>query len=285
MTATTALLFPGQGSQASDMRAKVERHRPDLLALAVDEVGEDPFERVDEGTAYAQPAIYCASLAGWSELGEPDPHWFAGHSLGELGALVAAGSIDAEDGLRLVVLRGRAMQRGAELDPGGGMIAVRAPVEQAAAIAERTGLTVANDNAPEQVVLSGPARALDEALELAADDGLRAKRLPVAGAFHHPAMEAAAHELAEALAEVDVVAPRTPVVSGVTARPFDDIRRRLAESVVSPVRWRETLLGLHAEGVSRFVEVGPGKVLTGLVRRTLDSVEAETVASLEGAHA
>ena len=285
MPDTTALLFPGQGSQAADMRSKVERWRPDLLALAIDEVGEDPFDRVDDGTAYAQPAIYCASLAGWSELGEPESDWLAGHSLGELGALVAAGSITAEDGLRLVVLRGRAMQRGAEADPGGGMLAVRAPVERARALAERAELTVANDNAPEQVVLSGSARALDEADRLAAAEGLRIKRLPVAGAFHHPAMEEAARELAAALAGVEVTEPRTPVVSGVTARPFDDVRRRLAESVIRPVRWRETLLGLHERDVRRFIEVGPGKVLTGLVRRTLDGVEAETVASLERVHA
>jgi malonyl CoA-acyl carrier protein transacylase len=285
MEGATALLFPGQGSQSADMRERVERHRPDLLALAIEEVGNDPFERVDEGTGYAQPAIYCASLAGWTELGEPEVDWLAGHSLGELGALVAAGSITAEDGLRLVALRGRAMQRGAEAQPGGGMLAIRAPVERAAAVAERTGLTLANDNAPEQVVLTGPAEALDRAVELAAEEGLMAKRLSVAGAFHHPAMEEAARELAAALDEVEISPPRTPVVSGVTAEPFDDVRRRLAESVVRPVRWREALLALHGRGVRRFVEVGPGKVLTGLVRRTLTGVDAHTVTSLEGAHA
>jgi [acyl-carrier-protein] S-malonyltransferase len=285
MPAKTAVLFPGQGSQAAGMRETVERSRPDLLALAVEEVGEDPFDRVHEGTAYAQPAIYCASLAGWAEVGELDPDWLAGHSLGEIGALVAAGSLSAEEGLRLVVLRGRAMQRGAEADPGGGMLAVRAPAGRAASLAERVGLTVANDNSPEQVVLSGPARALEAAIEAAAADGIRAKRLPVAGAFHHPAMHEAARELAAALAGAEIEPPRTPVVSGVTTRPFDDIRRRLAESVVRPVRWRETLLALHARGVRRFVEVGPGQVLTGLVRRTLDGVAAETAATLDAAHA
>ncbi len=285
MAATTALLFPGQGSQAAGMRATVEHHRPDLLDLAVEEVGEDPFERVDEGTAYAQPAIYCASLAGWAALGEPAPDLLAGHSLGEFGALVAAGSLPAEEGLRLVVLRGRVMQRAAEARPGGGMLVVRAEVGRAAALAELSGLEIANDNAPEQVVLSGAGPAIDSAIEAARREGIRAKRLAVAGAFHHPAMREAARELEAALERAAVRSPTVPVLSGVTTEPFDDVRRQLAEGVVRPVRWREVLLALHDRGVRRFTEVGPGKVLTGLVRRTLDDVEAGAAPAREAAHA
>ena len=140
------------------MRDIVERHRPDLLELACAEAGDDPFERVADGTAYAQPAIYCASLAGWSQLGEPHADFLAGHSLGEFGALVAAGSLTAEDGLRLVALRGRLTQRAGEADPGGGMLAVRAPVERAEALADAAGAVLANDNSPEQVVLFRPRR-------------------------------------------------------------------------------------------------------------------------------
>jgi [acyl-carrier-protein] S-malonyltransferase len=285
LTPSTALLFPGQGSQTSDMRETVERHRGDLLELVQAEVGDDPFVRAGEGTAYAQPAIYCASLAGWAELGEPGGDCVAGHSLGEFAALVAAGCLSAEDGLRLVVLRGRLMQRAAASEPGGGMLALRTSAERGARLAERTGLSVANDNSPEQVVLSGPATALEAGLAAAERDGIRAKRLPIAGAFHSPAMQGAAAELESALGEVEVAPPNVAVISGVTAEPVDDVRRRLAEGVVRPVRWRETLLALYARGVRRYLEVGPGKVLTGLVRRTLEGVDAETADALEPARA
>src|SRR5215211_2565408 len=151
----TALLFPGQGSQTPDMREQVERHRPDLLEIAHVEVSDDFFERADGGTRWAQPAIYCAALAGFDVLRDRvKPDVMAGHSLGEIAALVAADALTAEDGLRLVAARGRLMQEAAERaeDGGGGMLAVRAreraPVEE---IAEAAGLTVANDNAPDQL--------------------------------------------------------------------------------------------------------------------------------------
>ena len=282
---TTALLFPGQGSQTDTMRETVERFRPELLDVAEREVGDDPFERADDGTRFAQPAIYCASLAGFERLGRPGADCMAGHSLGEFAALVAAGSLSAEEGLRLVALRGRLMQDAAEATGDGGMLALRGSAEQAAPIAERTGLTIANDNAPEQVVLSGPADGLEQGEEEAQAGGLRATRLPVTGAFHSPAMAGAVTEFEAALADASFREPEVTVVSCVTAAPFDDIPRRLAEGLISPVRWRETLLHLHSLGVRRFLEVGPGKVLTGLVKRTLDDVEAQAGPELEPAHA
>lgn len=266
------------------MHAAVERHRPDLLERALAELGKDPFARVEEGTAWAQPALYCASLAGWSQLGEPTADLYAGHSLGEVAALVAAGSIGAEDGLRLVVLRGRLMQRAADFNPGGGMLAVRTGATEASAIAAEAGLSVANDNAPDQVVLSGTAEEILAGMEAARRAGLRAKRLAVSGAFHSPAMAAAVPQLEKLLAEMEFRPARAPVFSCVTAAPFDDVRRRLAEALVRPVRWREILLALHSRGVRRFVEVGPGRVLTGLVRKTLDGVEAEAPGTSEAAH-
>ena len=286
-TTLTALLFPGQGSQTPGMRAQVERHRPELLERAVEVVGDDPFERVDDGTRYAQPALYCASLAGWSRLGAPLADFLAGHSLGELAALAAAGSLDPVDGLRLVALRGRLMQEAGEHAAGeGGMLAVIGAGDVSLEeLADRHGLSVANDNAPDQVVLSGPAAGLEAARRDARSAGLRAVRLPVSGAFHSPAMAAGVEAFAAALAEVDVAPPRAPVLSGVTAEPFDDIRRRLVEGLTHGVRWRETLLGLRARGVRRLVEVGPGRVLTGLVQRTLHDVEAVAADSLEPAHA
>jgi len=280
----TAVLFPGQGSQTAGMRSTVERERPDLLELAIRELGEDPFARVDEGTRFAQPALFCASLAGFSRLGDPEPEFFAGHSLGELAALVAAESLSVEDGLRLVALRGRVMEEAAARAPGGGMLALRAGLEGAAPLAGRHGLSVANDNAPGQVVLSGPDEALEGALAEAREAGIRAMRLQVAGAFHSPAMASAVPEFEHALGEVVFAAPRAPVFSGVTAEPLEgDYARRLAEGLTRPVRWRETLDALHRRGVRRFVETGPGKVLTGLARRTLEGVEASTADALETA--
>ena len=283
----TALLFPGQGSQTPEMRTEAERHRPELLEQVVEAVGEDPFNRLDEGTRFLQPALYCAALASWSRLGEPSADALAGHSLGEVAALVAAGSLDPADGARLVALRGRLMdEAGERAEHPGGMLAVIGSGELSPAeLAERHGLSLANDNAPGQLVLSGAVPALEAAARDAEGAGLRAMRLPVSGAFHSPAMAAGADAFAAALAEVEFAPPRAPVLSGVTAEPFDDIRRRLAEGLTHGVRWREVLLALHARGVRRFVEVGPGRVLTGLVRRTLEGVETVVGDRLEGAHA
>jgi [acyl-carrier-protein] S-malonyltransferase len=152
-------------------------------------------------------------------------------------------------------------------------------VDTAAEFAERFGLHLANDNSPGQVVLSGDADAVDRACDNAKGEGLRATRLRVSGAFHSPAMATAAPELAAALDTTEIDEPHVPVYSGVTAAPFepDQIRARLVDGLTNPVRWREIALALEQRGVSRFIEVGPGKVLTGLVRKTLGDVEAEVV--------
>ena len=275
MAPKTAILFPGQGSQTDEMRDDVQRARPDLLELAAHAVGEDPFPRAGEGTNFAQPAIFCASLAGWHALGTPEGDFMAGHSLGELAALVAAGAVAEADGLRLVALRGRLMHE-AGLEAGdGGMVAVlgRGAADHAHEIADAQSLTIANDNSPQQVVLSGARDALPAAVEHAKELGLRAMELDVTGAFHSPMMASAVPEFTAALAETEFKTPRVTVVSAVTARPFEDPPRELADALTMPVRWRETLLALHELGASRFVEVGPGRVLTGLAKRTLADVE------------
>ena len=160
-----ALLFPGQGSQTPDMRDDVARELPDLLERCIELVGEDPFARVDESTRFAQPAIFCASIAGWHGARDAEPAMAAGHSLGEIGALTAAGVLELDDALRLVVLRGKLM---AEADDSGSMLALLGgTIEDAEAIAQAAGVTVANDNAPGQVVLSGERGALEEAEEAA----------------------------------------------------------------------------------------------------------------------
>jgi [acyl-carrier-protein] S-malonyltransferase len=281
----TALLFPGQGSQTSDMRETVERACPQLLEQAIAELGGDPFERIDEGTAFVQPALYCASVAAWAAAGRPDANFMAGHSLGELAALAAAGSISQSDGLELAIVRGRLMQDAADRGPDGGMVAVLGKSDAAPRVANRLKLTVANDNAPGQVVLSGPEQVLNQAIAELKEAGMRTMRLRVQGPFHSPAIADAVPEFRAALAATKVSTPRVPVVSGTTAQPFDDIRRRLAEALVSPVRWRETLLKLHELGARRYVEAGPGSVLTGLVKRTLDDVEATALPTPEPLHA
>lgn len=271
-----AVLFPGQGSQVAGMRGTVERLYPELIDLAAEAAGADPFERVEEGTRYAQPAIFCAALAGWERLrSTARPLALAGHSLGEIAALVAAGSVSAADGLRLVCERGRLMQEAAEAAGDGGMTAVLGEGgETVAALAAAHGVTVANDNSPTQVVLSGPLAALHAVEAELGERGMRTMPLAVRGAFHSPAMEAATPAFRAVLAEVEFAAPRLPVYSCVTAAPFSDPREELALSLTHPVRWLEVMRALRAGGAERFLETGPGKVLTGLVRRSLDGVEA-----------
>ena len=273
--AATAIMFPGQGSQTPDMRDLVQRVAPELLELAVEAVGEDPFPRADEGTNFAQPAIFCASLAGWAAIGSPVSQYMAGHSLGELGALVAAGALEQREGLELVALRGRLMHEAGMRAGDGSMIAVlgAGASDRGPEIAEAHDLVLANDNSPLQVVLSGPAANLPAAIEHAEELGLRAMELDVTGAFHSPMMASAVPEFTAALAHTNFATPRATVVSAVTARPFEDPRRELADALTMPVRWRETMLALQDLGAQRFVDVGPGRVLSGLAKRTVKGVE------------
>jgi [acyl-carrier-protein] S-malonyltransferase len=280
----SAVLFPGQGVGDATSRELVAAVRPDLLELATELVGEDPFERMSEGTAYAQPAVYCASIAGYEQLGRPGAEYFAGHSLGEVGALAAAGAIDDADGVRIVVARGRVMADAAERGDSGGMLAVGSDREQAAALGAEHGLTLANENSPQQFVLSGPLPAIEAAEAAAKGSGVRAKKLAVAGAFHTEAMASGVGPFRAALDRIDFREPEAPVVSSTTAEAFgEDVRDALSASLTSPIRWTAVLATLRELGVTRYLDVGPGKVLAGLVRRTLEGVETETLASRESA--
>jgi malonyl CoA-acyl carrier protein transacylase len=167
------------------------------------------------------------------------------------------------------------MQEAGERAGDGSMLALlgAGAAEHAHELAEAHGLAVANDNSPQQVVLSGAKASLPRAADAAKALGIRAMELPVTGAFHSPMMASAVPRFVDALARVDVEEPRVPVLSAVSAEPFDDVRARLAEALTSPVRWRETMLALHELGAERFIEVGPGRVLTGLAKRTLSDVE------------
>jgi [acyl-carrier-protein] S-malonyltransferase len=281
----SAILFPGQGVGDASSRELVAQIRPDLLDLAAALVGVDPFERMSEGTAYAQPAVYCASIAGYEQLGRPAADYFAGHSLGEIGALVAAGAIDDADGLRIVVARGQVMDEAARAGEPGGMLAVGSDSDAAEALASDHGLTLANVNSPQQFVLSGPLPAIEAAEAAAKGSGVRAKKLAVAGAFHTAAMASGVAPFRAALDEIAIREPNAPVVSSTSADFFDDdgVRDSLAASLVSPIRWTGVLRKLRELGVTRYLDVGPGKVLAGLVRRTIEGAKVESLASRESA--
>jgi [acyl-carrier-protein] S-malonyltransferase len=210
-------------------------------------------------------------MAQWASRddGERDPLAAAGHSLGEYAALTAAGAIDFEDGVRLVGARAQAMADAAALQPGGMVAMLGGERDDIYELAMAFELCLANDNAPGQLVLSGAIAGIDAAVERAGDIGCRARKLDVAGAFHSPLMAPAADALARALDATPVDEPAFPVLSNGSARPFEDVRRELAENLLKPVRWREILLELQALGATDYVECGPGSVLRGLVKRTL----------------
>jgi [acyl-carrier-protein] S-malonyltransferase len=272
---SSALLFPGQGSHAEGMEEPYRDHPAFERGLEL--LGYDPFERLSEGTRYQQPALFLCSVAAWEQWREEadeedEARAAAGHSLGEYAALVAAGALQFDDAVRLVDERAAAMADAGELHAGGMVALLGGDPRGVRALATRLGLVVANDNAPGQLVLSGPVEAVAEAEEVAHDEaGARARRLDVTGAFHSPLMEPAADRLRTALEATPVQPLQIPVYSNGTAAPFVDVRRELSQNLLRGVRWRETLLAMRTAGIERFVELGPGAVLTGLVKRTLQA--------------
>jgi [acyl-carrier-protein] S-malonyltransferase len=255
---------------------RVAEALPALLASAGELIGEDCFALAGESTRFAQPAIFLSSLAAFLELEDPVVAVaFAGHSLGELSALAAAGALSWEDALELVVLRGALMDESGRASGDGSMLALlKSTPEQAAEVATAAGVWVANDNAPGQTVLAGPRDGLARAVTVARERGLRSLALDVTGAFHSPFMAAAEQPFREALQRVSFSDPAVTVFSCLTAQPFVDPREELARALVSPVRWRETMVNLAAAGASSFIDVGPDQVLARLVSRNVDGVEA-----------
>jgi malonyl CoA-acyl carrier protein transacylase len=263
-----ALIFPGQGSHSEGM-VDALRAAPAIIR-GLELLDYDPFARIDEGTRYQQPAVFLCSVAQWQLDDQPTGIAAAGHSLGEYAALHTAGAVDFEPALALVDERAAAMADAAALTPSGMTVFLKGDRDAIAELAKSLELTVANDNSPGQVVLAGPTAALAQAEERAkAQTGARAQRLPVSGAFHSPLMAPAAARLEAALARTEFRAPSIPVYSNSTVAPFTDPRRELAENLLRPVRWRETVLAFEALGVEDYIELGPGSTLTGLVKRTL----------------
>lgn len=287
LVTATAILFPGQGSQTANMRDGVEAAAPDLLERCVELVGEDPFARIEESTRFQQPAIFCASIASWRRVApHVEPDAMAGHSLGELAALAAGGALSDDAALQLVVTRGKVMAEAAGAQSDGAMLALlKGTPEQAEELAAAHGVHVANDNAPGQVVLSGTRSGLDDLVEPAREMGMRTMWLAVAGAFHSPDMADGAKRFRAALDEVEFAEPSVKVLSCATAAPFEDPRAQLAEALVEPVRWRQTMSALDELGIARFVDAGPGKTLAQLVGRTIPNAQAELAEDLYAAAA
>ncbi len=217
------------------LRAHVAHVVPRLLAQCDALVGGDPFARAGESTRFAQPAIFCASVAGWKE--RPAflrPVALAGHSLGELSALVAAGALEPAAGLHLAVRRGELMAEACGAREEGMLAVLGASAEQVESLIHEHRLVLANDNAPGQAVLAGPTERLRAASSAARAGGVRAIMLDVAGAFHTPAMAGAVEAFLAELERVDLAAPAIPVISGASARPFHNIRAELAAAIVMP---------------------------------------------------
>lgn len=288
---TVAFTFPGQGSQQIGMgKALAEAHSASRAVFEeVDEaLGEKLSKVIFEGpedtltlTANAQPALMAVSMAAMRALEEggfdlsASVSCVAGHSLGEYSALCAAGSISLADTARLLRIRGNAMQAAVPVGKGA-MAAIigleRDDVEAVCEGASKDGVCqIANDNGGGQLVISGEKEAVEKAASLASEKGARrALLLPVSAPFHSALMAPAAEAMQQALGEVEVKAPAVPLVANVLAAPItdpDEIRSRLVEQVTGQVRWRETVQWFAANGVETLVEVGSGKVLSGLARR------------------
>ncbi|MFG6385187.1 MAG: ACP S-malonyltransferase [Muribaculaceae bacterium] len=279
-----AFVFPGQGAQFVGMGKDLYENNPvahDLFEKANEILGfritDLMFEGTDEDlrrTDITQPAVFLHSVVLAKSLGDEfKPDMTAGHSLGEFSALVAAGALSFEDGLRLVSARAKAMQKACEIKPSTMAAIIALPDEKVEEILSGIdGVVVcANYNCPGQIVISGELEAIDTACKLLSEAGARrALKLKVGGAFHSPLMEPARAELAEAIQNTEFHTPGCPVYQNVDAKPHTDpeeIKANLIAQLTAPVRWTYSVQNMVADGATEFVELGPGKVLQGLVSK------------------
>ena len=294
-----AFLFPGQGSQSVGMGAilaEAAGAARDVFAEVDEALGQHLFKLMREGpdtdlmlTENAQPAIMAHALAVFRTLGIPvsTAQFVAGHSLGEYSALCAAGSFDLATTARLLKRRGQAMQAAVPVGEGAMAALLGADLDKAqviaAAAAEGQVCTVANDNDPGQVVISGHRAAIERAIAIAKDHGAkRAVLLPVSAPFHCRLMQPAADAMAEALGETAIASPAVPLYANVIAAPVSDpdrIRELLVEQVTGMVRWRESIEEMVRAGVEDFVEIG-GKVLTPMVKRIAPAARVTSIVTM-----
>ncbi len=300
-----AFLFPGQGSQSVGMGtalAEASRAARDVFEQVDEALGQNLFRLMRDGpedalklTENAQPAIMAHALAVLAALTreggvslEKVAQFVAGHSLGEYSALCAAGSFDLATTATLLKLRGKAMQAAVPVGLGAMAALLGADVELAGRIAEAAAqgevCTVANDNDPSQVVISGHSGAIERAIEMAKEMGAkRALLLPVSAPFHCPLMQPAADAMADALGRTEIGVPLVPLYANVTAAPVADpdlIRDQLVEQVTGMVRWRESVANMAAAGVEEFVELG-GKVLGPMVKRIAPDAKVTSVLTID----
>ena len=278
-----AALFPGQGVRIADLLAALPGDHPlveeaeTTLSLSLRQrLGRiAATSRAQVPTELAQPALVVAGLVAYERAVEQGATFaaLAGHSLGEYTALAAGGALRFRDVLRLVAARGEAMAAAARTAPGGMAAVLGLDIGNVEDLASEHGATVANDNAPGEVVVSGPDAALDAIAAAARTRGGRAIRLGVTGPFHSPAMEPAVARLQSALDAIEIRSPHIPVLSNTTARPYrapGEIRKLLTAQLTGRVRWRESIEWLYSKDVSTFVDMGPGEVVGKLARRTIE---------------
>jgi [acyl-carrier-protein] S-malonyltransferase len=287
----TAYIFPGQGSQYVGMGKDLYDQFPEakkyfdeadsVLGFSLSKICFNGPDDELKQTKNTQPAIFLHSIALWNLLKPNDAAMTAGHSLGEYSALVAADALAFTDAITLVRMRGELMQKAGEDNPGTMAAIVGLDTEKVIDICNRAReagiVQPANFNSPGQIVISGSVIGVRKAMELAKELGAKlVKELVVSGAFHSPLMHSAKEKLKEALDMVNIRDAKIPVYANVTAKPVTkagEIRNLLFEQVTNPVRWDETIVNMHADGATKFVEIGPGKVLQGLVKRTTAAVE------------